>query len=219
MDHNPKRGSPVTILTDHKPHVPWRRVRAVITRHGDEHELDLHVADEHDPSIAAWLATGDRPAAGRIPVMPHAERRAFPPSFDDDETFSARLNQMARLMHSTADRLAAENDLRAARLLRWSGAAISRSAAAGVELAAWAGQRFQPMRQAAVAVRRRNRNVAQTGELGQLLVAGQLPPAAVVSAMVRRSLHATNTAEDSQRIPAMTPALLAELDAQKATAA
>lgn len=203
----------MTILNDHKPG-PWRAIAAVIHhRHGGEHETTVEVSHRDDSSIAAWLATGDRSAsASTVPLMPHAEHRTFPPTFDDDEQFTDRLNRMARLMHSTADRLAAENDRRTARLLKWSASAVARSAAAGVELAAWAGARFQPMRQAANEARRRARNVAQTGELGHLLAGGQLPPDAVVKAMVRRSLHATAAGEDSQRIPAMTPLVLAELD-------
>ena len=200
-------------ITDHR-HGPWRAIAAVIHHRHGAHEATVEVAHRDEESIAAWLASGEQrsAAASRVPVMPHAEPRTFPPTFDDDREFSDRLNRFARFVHAQANELAAENDRRARRLLAWSGAAVARSAAAGVELAAWAGARFQPMRLAAEAGRRSRRNVAQTGELGELLAGGQLPPAAVVKAMVRRALHATNPAEDSAMLPRLTPPVLAELD-------
>lgn len=216
----------MTIL-DHKPHIPWRHVRAVITPHGDdEHHVDVQVSHTDEPSIAAWLATGDRrpsaaeaspthvplagfwPTPGRREVRPHRE-------FDDDTELATALLAMERETHALADTLAGENDTRMTLLLAASEAAVKRSAAR----VRYVARLFEQSWTAQVFARRRARIRSLVPALGHLLAVGDVSQETAAAVMVLRSRYLNAVDTDSVRIPRLTPELLARLDAERGVAA
>lgn len=193
----------------------------MVTKHGDEHHVDVQVTHRDDePSIAAWLASGDRrPTATElapvsIPTMPYVSPSAplLPQGryqvtvhreLDDDERFAQSLLRMEREVQAVADFLAADFDARMERLL-------SRSRAFG--------EHWARCKTASVLQRRRGRVAPLVRELGQLLASEDVAPETAVAIVGLRSRYLSSP-EDSQRLPRLTPELLAELDAQRGVTA
>lgn len=202
----------MSIISDHRPHVPWRKASATITRKRDGRivDVDLHVADE--PSIHEWLTSGDRaPSAPElppsVPLLPLGRRQVTVyRELDDDEALARQLLTMEQRMRATADALAAENDARMERLLEWS-AVAARRAAMRVQ---WVQGRFA----SGTFARRRAEITPLVRELGYLLASGDVDPVTAAGVMGLRSRFLSSP-DDSQRLPRLTPELLAVLDAER----
>lgn len=223
MDHNPKRGSPVSILTDHRPH-PWRAVKAVVTKHGDTdgHHVDLHVADE--PSITDWLESGDPLAATAelAPVTPvdlpqslpylEAEHVTVHRELSAEEAFAESLATMQRETQALADTLTGENDTRMTLLLsRFE--RLDARVGSMVSASARAWEAVEDRLRRLVVTRRRRRAITPLVlELGALVQSGDVSEASAVALMGLRSRYLDAVDDESQRLPRLTPELLAELD-------
>lgn len=207
----------MSIISEHRPHVPWRKAAAVITRRRDGEGLhvELHVADA-EPSIAQWLASGDVPAmpelAPSAPLLPLERRQVtVHRELDDDEALAVAMLAMERDAHSLADQLAEENDTRLALLLAASEAAVSRSAGR----LRWIESRWEQSHAAEVFRRRRERVRELVPALGHLLAEGWVSQETAVAVMGLRSRYLSAAETDSSLLPKLTPSLLAVLDAER----
>jgi hypothetical protein len=214
----------MTTMNDHR-HGPWRAIAAVVhhTRHG-EHATTVEVADAAEgPSIAEWLATGDRqpttaeaspthipaagfwPTPGRPEVRPHRE-------FDDDTELATALLAMERETQALADTLAGENDTRLELLLaRFHRLDESVGAMVSACNRAWEALEEQLLL-LVVTRRRRNRIRPLVQQLGALVQVGDVAPETAAAVVNLRARWLGDTHADSQRIPKMTREKLAELD-------
>lgn len=197
----------MSILSDHRPH-PWRAVKAVVTPSvGDAHHLDVHVAAQ-DGSIAEWLATAPiTPSAPLLPpertqVVVHREPTV-------EQAMARKLAEHAYAVHAPVDRLVRENDQRMARLARRVGHAerLVRSTARWLE-SQWA---------TAIAVRRNARAQQLTAQLDGLLGVGDVTPETAARLVALRGRYVSAVDAPSERLPRLTPDVLADLDARFAS--
>lgn len=193
----------MSIISDHKPHVPWRKVRAVVTPNsGDAHHLDVHVAAQ-DGSIAEWLATA--PVTPAQPLLPMERTQVVVHREPTVEQVMARaLAEHAYAVHAPVDVLVRENDARMARLARRVGHVerVVRGTARWLE-SQWA---------TAVAVRRNARAQQLTAQLDSLLGIGDVTPETAARLVALRGRYVSAVDAPSERIPRLTPDLLARLD-------
>jgi hypothetical protein len=221
-------------MSDHRPHIPWGGVVGLIRRHHDEDEAPTMVLApvEDDTSIHDWLASADRrPAAAELPpaqvpalsptdlpTMPmylEAARvtvASVPSALQVTRTQIARVRERA---HRDADALAAENDRRMEQLLAHSRAwGVAWSHGSSSLSVAWENTR-EVLARLLVTKRRRERVRPLVPELGHLVAAGDVDPKTAARIMKLRSDWMYALDSDSQRLPRMTPELLAEMDAER----
>lgn len=217
-------------ITHHKPHKPWGGVVGLIRRHRDEDDRPTaELVPVTDESIHAWLNppnTGPDDLGG-VRLMPFTVHPAVSPSspllpversqvtvhreLDDDEQLTERLLRMEREAHALADVLAGENDTRMTLLLAASEAAVQRSA----RRVRWVAALFEPI--ASEVFRRRRARIAPlVPELAQLLASEDVDPTTAAAIIGLRAKYLSAAEQESQRIPKLTPELLARLDAEKA---
>lgn len=207
----------------------WRGIASVVhhRRHG-EHEMTVEVSHRDESSIGEWLASAGPVAAelspAAVPVAgfwPTPGRREVRPvrEFDDDGELATALLAMEREAQALADTLAGENDTRMTLLLGRL-RQLDRKVGAMVSAAERAWESTADVLARVLVTRRRKAAITPlVRELGALVHLGDVSPesAAVMVALRSRYLHATDA--DSQRLPRMSPELLAELDAERGVAA
>jgi hypothetical protein len=217
-------------IADHRPHVPWGGVAAIIRRrHEDGGEPTLVLSDT---SIHEWLAQGDRvpPAAELVPARPADEPTALLPALSPSapmlpparrqvtvwrspaarEQTGRDLDAHRMRVHVVADRLARENDERMSVLLERSARAVHTSSLR----AHWCDELWTK----SVFRRRRERIRALVPELGRLLELGDVDQATAARVMSLRARYLSASDEESQRLPRLTPELLAAMDVERAKA-
>jgi hypothetical protein len=201
-------------------------VKAVVTKRGEEdgHHVDLHVADE--PSITDWLASGDALATTMelAPVSPvdlpqslpylEAEHRVVHRELSAEERFAESLATMQRETQALADTLAGENDTRLTLLLaRFERLDASVGAMVSASARAWEAVE-DSLRRLVVTRRRRKQITPLVLELGRLVQSGDVSESSAVAVMGLRSRYLDAVDDESQRLPRLTPELLAVLDEQ-----
>jgi hypothetical protein len=227
-------------IADHKPHVPWGGVVGLIRRHHDEGGQPT--IELTDTSIREWLASGDRTptAAELVPVMPHAEPArllAHRPNtgpddvqgvqrmpftihrdLDDDDALTEQLLAMERATRSLADRLTAENDRRLEVLLaRFR--ALDERVGAMVSAANRAWENTSEVLARVLVTKRRRESIRPlVPELGRLIESGDVDPLVAARIVKLRADYLYAVEADSQRLPRLTPDVLAAMDAERAKA-
>lgn len=209
----------MSIMTDHRPH-PWRAIRAVVTKHGDnEHHVELHVTHQDDTAelpFAAWLpeelplGAGPVPATSAPMLPPERHQVTVHRELDDDEELAAQLLHMERFVHEKADLLAEENDTRMKLLRAAARAAVDRSA----RRVKWVQWRFESSWSAQQLKRRRDRVRPLVGGLAVLLESGDVSQDTAARIMSLRARY-LSLPDESRRLPMLTPERLAAMDAER----